>query len=253
MKILAQFLVPIGCPIAGILISGIALNPAPSLAATLTFQAATAGVLTFHSQGNQVGSGSFTYSSEPIAGTFVNLPRRFLFVPASDPIPEGLFPISTISISADQNFRLVNRINLQISGANFSYSQSDLPAGEFFNDILLFQPPESSVFPPGPGGPFEIATGDPRSPGLWSSDRWFLGDKGGVPRQQLVLWGDGSFSGFDLSQVGVNPTLGGAWKAEAVPEPMTILGWATAAGLGAAWKRQRTKSSRSQPATKAKV
>jgi hypothetical protein len=71
---------------------GIEFNAIPTLAATLIFQDATAGILTFRSQGNQVGSGLFTYSSEPIAGTFLFEPFRFLFIPALNPIPEVTVP-----------------------------------------------------------------------------------------------------------------------------------------------------------------
>lgn len=241
MKLLTQLI-----PLASTCVVGSVLNANAGLTATLNFQDVTQGLLRFRdSTGTQIGSGSFKYSQAPVEGTFLFDPSGAYFFSDPSQIPEDILPIKTVSISADQDLRLVTNTNIDILGATFENQRADLSPGPFSGTALLFQPTQNTVFPPGPGGPFGVSAGGGRNPGIFFENRWFLGDIDPIQQQQLSMSSDGSFGGFDTSLVPSEelPSNGfsGKWEAEAVPEPFTVLGAASALGFGFYFKTKRKK------------
>lgn len=238
MKPLAQCLIPLASTLAVSFVAG----DRPVLAATLTLSDATQASLSFSTATNpQFGSGSFTYSSDPVVGAFTEgtTPtggRNIFFFTDPSQLPPGFVPTHTIPISADQNLRLVTQIGFSVDNLTFNNARGLAP-GPIGGDVLFFQPPPSPVFPPGPGGPFIITAGDPRFPGLSFRDNWFFGDRGPNPRKQLLMTG-GSFFGFNLNNPPNTASLSGRWSAEAVPEPFSVLGTVTALACGAYLKRK---------------
>lgn len=212
----------------------------------ITFKEATKANINFFSGSEQVGKGIFEYSAEPIEGTFVFAPEDTVFFDrdlASIPesiIPGEIVPIESIFIDRSEDLRLVTNLAVSIRGADFEYSQTPLGFGDSFGDVLLFEPTNMSIYPPGSEALQEISTGDPRRPNLTRNSRWFLGDTGGIPERQLSINSDGTYVGFDLNVPSNAPDFppSGTYVATAVPEPLTILGTGTALGFGAFFKRK---------------
>lgn len=252
MKILTQSCVAL----ASTLVIGSVLDANSGLAATLNFQDVTQGLLRFRDNtGTQIGSGSFEYSQVPFEGTFIfgtgpavggGPGTYFITEPNQIKIPEDILPIKTVAIAAEQNLRLVKNTSINILGALFENQRPDLSPGQFFGTALLFQPTQNTFFPPGPGGPFGVSTGGARNPDLVFENRWFLGNTGTNPQQQLSMSDDGSFSGFDLSLSPPTQSFSGKWEAEAVPEPFTFLGAASALGFGAYFNRKFNRKEEKQ-------
>lgn len=212
----------------------------------LTFEETTRGALTFYdNQNDQIGSGSFTYTSNPIEGNFVQTTSDFIFVEDIDELG-SVVPIDIISITAEDNFSLITDINAEINGVELEpIFDSSLVSGSSFSTVLLFQPTANEFFIPDMNSVAGIETGDARDPNLDFSDRWFLSDStsGVQASQQVVLSDDGRLFGFILNETG-DSAVDGVWTAQAVPEPLTIFGAGIAIAFGTSFKRKLAKTNK---------
>ena len=229
---------------------------APAQAVTLQ-EATQARLEFFDPSGTQIGQGQFQYGSEPFEGVFYqgeglefaffSMPLDLSDIDFSD--PDLFLPDDSVIIDASDGLRLVENINLSIRGAEFTGGEVPVPGSDFSN-VLFFEPPDRSVYPPG-GDLFSIDIGDPRGPRLGSGNSWFLGDTGGSVLQQLLINANGSFFGFDANLPGEASDLSGTWRAVAipdssvaVPEPNSGLSL-LAFGFGMSWfyKKKRCSGS----------
>jgi len=245
----------------------VALNTYPVQA--LTFRDTTKGTLTLQATGFSgsdpeipiTGQGTFEYSSEPIEGSFVYLTSfrndpEFRFVKSLDDLPDypGLSISARLDIDRSQNLRFVKNADMSLSlGSKFSYRLPDLNSGNLLLfSTLLFEPPNSSSFPPGSGGVFSVSGEDPRRVPplrLLLEERWFFGSPFGASAYQLNLSNNGSLFGIVSENLPNVVDFSGTWTAEAadssqppttsVPEaqPLTMVGASAVLGLAALGKR----------------
>ncbi len=234
-------------PLVSTFILGSILEAGTTLA--VTFKDVTSGRLEFRdSQGIQIGNGSFEYTPDSVEGTFItgrssSSSFQSFFITDPSQLPLEFVLEDSFSIAASDDFRLVTNIEAQISGVDLDTIQFDsiLDPGAPFINVLLFQPPETEFFPPGPGELLNISVGDPRIQGLFVGQGWFLTDVLFAPFSQyrIFLNSNGDFDGF-LPPEAV--TVQGTWTAQAIPEPLTILGTATALGFGTLFKKKKLSS-----------
>jgi len=231
---------------------GLAIRPAQAVSLTLQdvteasimFSGAYSGI---QEESSFTSVGVLRYSDTPLEGTFYQgsvdgPPLIFIFVSDPADLPEGFLPYSSFSVSAEQNFRLVNQLSFTFPSSSFGYG-SELTSGSTFTDVFLFRPASTPTFPPGDGALLGISTGDSRFPGLGVDNYWFLGDTGPLPQRQLAIFSNGGFFGFDQApdSSGQIVGLGGTWQAKAVPEPVSVLGAAVAIVSGICFKRRQTR------------
>jgi hypothetical protein len=211
-----------------------------SQADAFTFQDVnTAQLEFFNGSGTLVGNGRITY--KPFSGSLVNSPPQFYAVyedpnnpfPPFDqggPLLSGRFTppagyAQVTSFSAD-----LFAIGTRIPGYN--YGTNGLSTGQsVFGGLYLWQPPNTETFVGGaPDTLLAVSGGDPRSPGISSRNTWFdcLPSCGTSQRQIYQISSDGTWSFFNILAPSTG-SLGGTWRATAVPEPGTLAGSVIAA------------------------
>ncbi len=210
-----------------------------SPAVAFTFSDVTSGLLTFESNGSVVGTGNFTYEPTAFEGTFV-----------ASGTPQFYIPDKTLTITANQNLRLIDAINISILGKTFNNNANrGTGSGGSFSSYVAdyFWGVPGSVFPDPNVGPQEVVisyNGPIPSVQLSSNSSplgngWFFGSS---RSDYLQLDRDGTWRDLNLTGTpsNQNPYTGGTWTAtaEGVPEPFTVVGTLMAALAGCTMKRK---------------
>lgn len=208
-------------------------------AMAFTFSDVTSGLLTFESNGNVVGTGSFTYEPTAFEGTYV-----------AAGAPQSAIPDVNLTITADQNLRLIDTINISILGKTFNNNANrGTGGGESISSYVAdyFWGVPGSVFPDPNVGPQEVVithSGPVPSIQLSSNsapfgEGWFFGYSRAdyLQLDRDGTWRDVNLAGTPSNQ---NPFTSGTWTAtaEGVPEPFTVVGTVVAALAGYTMKRK---------------
>lgn len=189
-----------------------------------TFTGPTTWNLSFFSEGEQVGSGQFSFEREPFEGTFVRAFNYPLLIDPDNPPDPAQIIRGPIEIDASDNFYQLTSFSATIGEVSWDFDD--------LNRFLFFVPPEGNALPQPPAGLRSVAATF-ATLGLYR--RGFFGGPEGT---QLGINNDGSFF-----QNGAPPSYyEGTWEAVAVPEPSTIAGTLLAGGALGAWTRRKRKA-----------
>lgn len=243
MQTLQKQLVPMA--LATTFLAGTAMTE-PVLAASLTFQTTdTAKLELFDRSGQQVGSGQFTY--QPFVGSFVStIQSGAIYESPTDPIPAG--PSVLSRYTPPDAFHLVTNlaVDLFTVGYSLNNSSSFTQTGQSLinRSVFFWKPTDVAVVAPGSANVLlEVGGGDGRNPYfLGSSDSWTdCFPLCGTFQQDVYAFNPNGTWSFLAAPRGNNPpvSIGGTWKATAVPEPTTVAGALLAIAGYVAQKRQK--------------
>ncbi len=239
-------------------------------AAANTFEEVNKGLLTFFedrrsSDGNleEIGSGFFEYTSEPFEGTFyLEDEGSYSGYYSSGAVPS--YPGDRVYIDSSEDYRIITNINIDIFGTIIDrrYKESWV-SGDRFGTILLFDPNENEIFSPINSNDESLEIREITvirnrygNDGLRDIPSWIF-EENLVTGEEFRINGNGTFNIYDAGDDGsyfydpsfdidgqedTDTTIQGIWTAEAVPEPLTILGVGTALAFGTGFKRKLATS-----------